>query len=207
MYRLHGFCQSGHTYRIAFMLEALKQPWEPVFVDYLAGATQDAEWRRNVNEMGEVPVLEDGQRRLSQSGVILSYLARKHGAFEGDTEDDRLEVLRWILFDNHKFTSCFASYRYLKSFVSAEPDPGVMRWLYGRMDSAFGIVDKHLSNRSFLVGTNPTIADISLCGYLFYPDDESGYQVAKKYRHIAKWLENIRQIPGWSPPYDIFPGR
>ena len=189
------------------MLEALNQPWEPVFVDYLAGATQDAEWRRNINEMGEVPVLEDGKRRLSQSGVILSYLARKHGAFEGETEDDRLEVLRWILFDNHKFTSCFASYRYLKSFVSAEPDPGVMRWLHGRMDSAFGIVDKHLSNRSFLVGTKPTIADISLCGYLFYPDEESGYQVAKKYGHIARWLQNIQQIPGWSQPYDIFPGR
>lgn len=75
------------------------------------------------------------------------------------------------------------------------------------MDSAFGIVDKHLSNRSFLVGTKPSIADISLCGYLFYPDKESGYQVAEKYGHIARWLQNIQQIPGCSQPYDIFPGR
>lgn len=187
------------------MLEALKQRWEPKFVDYLAGATHDAEWRRTVNEMGEVPVLEDGQRRLTQSGVILSYLAKKHGAFEGDTEDERLEVLRWILFDNHKFTSCFASYRYLKSFVSFEPDQAVMKWLQGRMDSAFDIVDKHLTNRSFLVGMKPTIADISLCGYMFYPDEESEYQVERKYKHIARWLRNIQQIPGWLPPYDIFP--
>ena len=207
MYLLHGFCQSGHTYRIALLLEALQQPWEPVFVDYLGGATHDPEWRENVNEMGEVPVLDDGQRRLSQSGVILNYLAKKHGAFNGKTEDDQLEVLRWILFDNHKFTSCFASYRYLKSFVSFPPDPAVMKWLHGRMDSAFSIVDKHLSKSSFLVGDNPTIADISLSGYLFYPEDESGYPIETKYKNIAKWLQNIREIPGWSPPYDIFPSR
>ena len=206
MYRLHGFCQSGNTFKVAFLLRALNQAWEPEFVDFMNGATRTGEWREGTNEMGEVPVLDDGARRLTQSGVILTYLAAKHGAFGGASEDDRLDVLRWLLFDNHKFTSYFASYRFMKAFGPVAPDPAVMNWLRGRLDNAFGIVDKHLAGASYLVGNAPTIADISLCGYLFYPSAESGYEVARRFPNIAAWLERVREIPGWANPYDILPG-
>lgn len=206
MYRLHGFCQSGNTFKVAFLLRALRQPWEPVFVDFMNGVTRTGAWREQTNEMGEAPVLEDGGRRLTQSGVILTYLAKKHGAYEGATEDEKLEVLRWILFDNHKFTSYFASYRFMKAFGPAAPDPSVMSWLRGRLDSAFTIVNKRLASREFIVGGAPTIADFSLCGYLFYPADESGYEIADRYPHIAAWLARVRAIPGWATPYEILPG-
>ena len=117
MYRLHAFAQSGNTFKVAFMLRALALPYESVFVDYFGGATREPQWREGVNEMGEIPVLEDGERRLTQSGAILTYLAAKHGRFGGETEDEKLEVLRWLLFDNHKFTSYFGTYRFMKSFA------------------------------------------------------------------------------------------
>jgi glutathione S-transferase len=206
MYQLHGFCQSGNTFKVAFLLRALNQAWEPKFVDYMNGVTRTGEWREGTNEMGEVPVLDDGARRLTQSGVILTYLAAKHGAFGGASEDERLEVLRWLLFDNHKFTSYFATYRFMKAFGPAAPDPAVMNWLQGRLDNAFGIVNKHLAGRAYIVGKAPTIADISLCGYLFYPVAESGYEVAGRFPNIAAWLERVREIPGWANPYDVLPG-
>lgn len=206
MYRLHGFCQSGNTFKVAFLLRALEQPWEPVFVDFMHGVTREAAWREAANEMGEVPILEDGPRRLTQSGLILSYLARKHGAFGGDTEDEQHEVLRWLLFDNHKFTSYFATYRFMKAFAATAPDPAVMAWLRGRLDNAFNIVDKHLEVRPFMVGGAPTIADFSLCGYLFYPLEESDYEVKARFPHITSWLSRVQALPGWAHPYDILPG-
>jgi glutathione S-transferase len=206
MYRLHGFCQSGNTFKVAFLLRALNQPWQPQFVDFMNGVTRTGEWRDTTNEMGEVPVLDDGERRLTQSGVILSYLASKHGAYGGRSEDERLEVLRWLLFDNHKFTSYFATYRFMKAFGPAAPDPAVMAWLRARLDNAFGVVDKHLAQRSFMVGGEPTIADISLCGYLFYPAAESGYDIAGRFSNIATWLDRLRALPGWANPYDVLPG-
>ena len=206
MYRLHGFCQSGNTFKVAFFLRALRQPWEPVFVDFMNGVTRTDAWRDQTNAMGEAPVLEDGERRLTQSGVILSYLAKKHAAYDGASEDERLEVLRWILFDNHKFTSYFASYRFMKAFAPSAPDPAVMAWLRGRLDGAFGIVDKQLATREFIAGSKPTIADFSLCGYLFYPQEESGYEVAERFPHIQAWLARMRELPGWATPYDILPG-
>ena len=206
MYRLHGFCQSGNTFKVAFLLRALAQPWEPVFVDFMHGATRDPHWRETANEMGEVPVLDDGIRRLTQSGVILTYLANKHGAFGGASDEEQQEVLRWLFFDNHKFTSYFATYRFMKAFGATEPDPAVMAWLRGRLDNSFTIVNKHLEHRQFMVGHAPTVADLSLCGYLFYPVEESEYEVAVRYPHINSWLGRVQAIPGWAHPYDILPG-
>jgi glutathione S-transferase len=206
MYRLHCFSQSGNSYKAAFFLRALGQEYESVFVDFMRGTTRDAGWREKTNEMGEAPVLEDGARRITQSGVILTHLAKKHGAYGGKTPEEEEEILRWLLFDNHKFTSYFATYRFLRAFGPAAPDAAVMAWLKGRIDAAYAIVDKHLAATPFMVGTAPTIADFSLCGYLFYPVEESGYEVQQRFAHIAAWLERVKKIPGWAPPYDILPG-
>ncbi len=206
MYKLHGFCQSGNTFKVAFMLRALKQPYEDVFVDFMHGATRSNDWRAQTNAMGEAPVLEVDGRLMTQSGSILTYLARKHGAFGGLDEPERDEVLRWLLFDNHKFTSYLASYRFNKSFGPAAPDPAVMAWLLGRVEGAWGVLEKHLAVRDYVVGSAPTIADFSLCGYLFYPVEESGIDIEKRYPNMHAWLQRLRKIEGWALPYDILPG-
>ncbi len=210
MLKLHGFAQSGNTFKVAFLLRALGVPWQPVpmpFAEFARGATRDPAWRERVNEMGEVPVLEDERgRKLTQSGVILTMLAEQHGKFGGNDDDERREILRWLFFDNHKFTSYLATWRFMKSFAASAPDPAVAAFLQGRIDSAFGIVDKHLAGRDFVVGDALTIADISLSGYLFYPADESGIVLEERFPKIAAWRDRLRAVPGWGDPYDVLPG-
>ena len=207
MYRLHGFCQSGNTFKVALTLRALEQPWTSVFVDFMHGATRQVAWRAEQNEMGEVPILEDGATRLIQSGVILTYLARKHGRFGGRSEAETREILRWLFFDNHKFTSYVATYRFMKAFAPTAPNPPVMEFLKSRIDGAYGIVDQHLAKTRFVVGDQPTIADFSMCGYLFYPEEETGLQTRTRFPSLAAWLERIRALPGWADPYEILPGQ
>ena len=210
MYKLHAFAQSGNTYKVALLLQALRQPWTPVhlpFEEFAKGIQRSDTWRQDVNPMGEIPVLEVGEKKLTQSAVIMLFLAEKHGAYGGKSEDEHLEVMRWMFFDNHKFTSYLATLRFMKSFSPVAPDPGVMKFLAGRVDNAFGIVEKHLSTRDYLVGSQPTIADMSLCGYLYFPADESGYDIAKSYPAMAKWLERLKALPGWKPPYEMLPGQ
>lgn len=206
MYRLHGFAQSGNTYKVAFALRVLGQPFENVYVDFFGGATRAPQWRADVNAMGEIPVLEDGPRRLAQSGAILTLLARRHGALGGRDDDEQFEVLRWLLFDNHKFTSHYATWRYLKSFAPTPPDPAVRAFLMPRIENAFGVVEQHLAQRRYLVGDAPTIADLSLSGYLFYPPEETGIDVAARHPAIGRWVQRLRELPGWRDPYEMLPG-
>jgi glutathione S-transferase len=206
MYRLHGFCQSGNSFKVAFALRAMHLPWEPVFVDYMHGATRDSSWRETVNEMGEAPVLEVGGKLLTQSGAILTMLAKKHGMFGGQGEDEQYDVLRWLLFDNHKFTSYFATWRFMKSFGTEPPGEEVTKFLKGRIDGNLAIVEKHLAARDWIVGSAPTIADISMCAYLLYPKEEHGYDFPATHPRIAAWLDRVRGIDGYADPYTVLPG-
>jgi glutathione S-transferase len=151
-------------------------------------------------------VLDIGPKKLTQSGAILIYLAELTDKFAPENDDERNEVLRWILFDNHKFTSYFATYRFMKAFAPQDPDPAVMAFLKGRFDAAAGIVDKHLGQSKFMVGDRPTIADFSLCGYMFFPVEEHGYDWAKSHPNIHAWTQRLKALPGWKDPYELLPG-
>src|SRR5512144_3204063 len=112
-YTLYCFAQSGNAYKPALALALAGADWAPRFVDYFNGETRTPEYRA-INAMGEVPVLEHGGRRLSQSGVILDYLAQTTGEFGATDDDERRDILRWTLFDNHKLTSYTATYRFMR---------------------------------------------------------------------------------------------
>jgi glutathione S-transferase len=209
MYKLHGFSQSGNTYKVALLLQALSEPWvakHVPFSDFAAGLTRSEAWRTEQNEMGEVPILEVGPKRLTQSAAIMLFLSGKHGRFGGSTEDEQHEVLRWLFFDNHKFTSYLATWRFMKAFGTSEPDPAVSKWLQGRIANAFGIVEKQLERQSFIAGDLPTIADMSLCGYLYFPSNETGIDIPQTYPAMAAWLERLKTLPGWKGPYELLPG-
>ena len=102
-YQLYCFAQSGNAYRAALMLNLIGADWQLVYVDFFkVGETRTPKYRAEINEMGEVPVLVHGAKKLSQSGVILTYLAEQTGRFKPRNEDARLEALRWIIFDNQR---------------------------------------------------------------------------------------------------------
>ena len=206
-YQLYCFAQSGNSYRAALMLNLIGGDWEPVWVDFFkAGIQRTPQFRDDINEMGEAPVLVHGQKKLSQSGVILTYLADRTGKYKPNNEDERLEALRWILFDNTKVNGFLGLFRYLKNFASPAGDPIVLAFLQARVKNSLAIVNKRLSSRAFLLGDEPTIADISMTGYFYYPADEFGFDIAKEHPAIGAWLERIKALPGWKHPYDLMPG-
>ncbi|HMK71444.1 MAG TPA: glutathione S-transferase [Xanthobacteraceae bacterium] len=206
-FQLYCFAQSGNAYRAALMLNLIGADWQPIFVDFIAkGVPRTAEYRANVNEMGEVPVLVHGGKKLSQSGVILTYLAERSGQFLPRGDDERLEALRWIIFDNQKLNGSLASFRYLRWLAKPPGHPAVLAFLKARIDNALGIFDKRLADRAYVLGSRPTIADLSLVGYLYYPPEEFGFDIAADYKSIGAWLQRIKALPGWAHPYDLMPG-
>ena len=205
MVRLFCFGQSGNAYKVALMLTLCDIAWEPVLVDFFNGETRTDGYRMRVNAMGEAPVLERNGEYLSQSGVILNRLARETGLFAPPTDREWEECWRWILFDNQKFTANLAAYRFLRCFAPKPADPAVLAFMKGRATAAYDIADKHLATRDFVLGGEPTIADISMAGYVFYPSDETGFDLAQTHPAVDSWRNRIQNLPGWRGPYDLMP--
>lgn len=201
-YKLYCFAESGNAYKAALMLQLCQIPWQPIWVDFFNGETKSFAYRSTVNELGEVPVLVNEGKRVSQSGVILDYLAEKARKFGAKSEDERREILRWMLFDNHKFSSNIATLRYLASLNKGDETP-VTAFLRQRALNALAIVDAHLAKRNFLIGKRPTIADLSLSSYLFYGDEVP--LPLQQFTHVMNWLDRIMALPNWKGPYELMP--
>jgi glutathione S-transferase len=205
-YQLYCFAQSGNAYRAALMLNLIGADWEPIYVDFFNGETRTAAYRSSVNEMGEAPVLVRDNDQLTQSGVILEYLAKRSGKFLPRTEKERLEALRWIIFDNQKIGGNLGPYRFFRNFAKPLGEPAVLEFLKSRAHGALAIVDKRLSHSPYLLGSEPTIADVSMTSYLYYPSEEFGFDIAAQYANIGAWLGRMKALPRWGHPYDLMPG-
>jgi glutathione S-transferase len=201
-FELYCFGESGNAYKVALMLQLSKADWKPLFVDFFNGETRTAEYRSSVNEMGEAPVLAHKGVRYSQSGVILHYLAEHLGTFGWKDDAERYEVLRWILFDNHKFTSYLATLRYMHHIAKTGVTP-VTEFMSGRVHGNLKIVDAHLARTPFMVGGRLTIVDLSMCGYLYYRDELPF--ALDDYPNVTGWLDRIAALLGWKHPYDLMP--
>ncbi|MFY0635523.1 MAG: glutathione S-transferase N-terminal domain-containing protein [Vannielia sp.] len=199
--QLHCFGESGNAYKAALTLELSGLDWEPVYVDFFNGAARTPEFRA-LNEMGEVPVLVDGDETITQSGAILFHIAEKTGKF---MDAPRSEILRWILWDTQKGSGQQGPLRFLMNFLPEEKRPAeAIGFISGRTQAALKVLEGHMMGRDWVAGEALTIADLACCGYLFYPEP-FGFERAD-FPAIDAWLTRISDQPGWKSPYDLMPG-
>jgi len=206
VYRLHYSPESGNSYKLALMLTLCGQSFVPVWTDSGGGITRTPERRRDVNAMGEIPVLEVDGERLTQTAPLLLQLAEQYGRFGAETEQEKFELLRWLFWDNHKLTGYMASYRFMRTFTPSA-DPQVLKYFRKRLDDFLGILETHLQHHDFAIGKRVTVADFSMMAYLHFPADETGYDFSVSHPAVHAWLGRIADLPGWRPAYDLLPGR
>jgi glutathione S-transferase len=204
-HRLYCFGESGNAYKAALALNLAGIDWSPQFVDFFAGAARTPEFRA-LNPMGEIPVLEtEAGEVLTQSGVIHAWIMDETGLLCGDgSPSTRREILRWTIFDNQKVSGFAGPLRFQMNFLANDKRvPEVIAFLKGRLHAALAVLESELAARDWLVGDRLTCADISACGYLFYPEP---FTFARpEYPAIDAWLTRIAAMPGWAHPYDLMP--
>jgi len=113
--------------------------------------------------------------------------------------------LRWIIYDNQKVSGFLGPYRFLRNFAPAR-DPGAEAFLKGRLTGNLGIVDTRLAKAPYLLGARPTIADVSLASYMYYPAEEFGFDIPNDFPAIGAWMDRMKALPGWVHPYELMPG-
>lgn len=207
-FTLYCFAESGNSYKVALYLEMAQLDWKPKHVRYFEGETESEDFRSGLNVQGECPVLNHNGQVFTQSGAILTYLVNKIGKFGWENETQQYEILRWLLFDNHKLTSNLATYRYGYSVHPGVFDETVLEFVRNRTLGALSIVDQALSRHQFIAKTNnASIADLSMAAYLLYPPEEYNVDLESKFPSVARWLTDIRNLQNWKSPYELMPGK
>ena len=207
-YQLYCFAQSGNAYRAALMLNLIGADWKPVYVDFFKGGeTRTPKYRAEVNEMGEVPVLVHGGKKLTQSGVILTYLSDRTGKFKprGRGRAARSAALDHLRQpEGQRLPRALPVPEELRAAAGRSGGDGVPQGPHRRQPRHRRQAARRTARSCW--ATRPTIADISLCAYLYYPAEEFGFDIAGTHKNIGAWLDRIKALPGWKHPYDLMPG-
>ncbi len=192
---LHGFTKSGHSHRAELMLRLLDLPFEFRQVD-LAGGEQRSDAFRKLNPFGLVPVLEDNGAVIADSCAILVYLATKYDPAGVWLPRDALAasaVQRWLSVAQGPVFNGPCCARLVTVFgrdFDHERAKSVA-------DKLFETLDAELAGKTFLVGAEPTVADIALYSYIAHAP-EGGVSLTP-WRNIRSWLQRIEALPHFSP--------
>jgi len=193
--QLHRHTISGHSHRVQLMLSLLRLPFEMHEVDLLAGAHKAPAFL-GMNAFGQVPVIQDGSVTLADSNAILVYLAQRYSALGSWLPVDAAaaaEVQRWLsaAAGPLAYGACFARLVPLLG-LAADPAEAI-----ARAHQLLQVMDAHLQQSAYLVGTAPTIADIA--HYTYTAHAPEGNVALDAYPHVRAWLARIEALPGFVP--------
>ena len=167
----------------------------------------------SINPSRLVPVLDDGDFRLTESSAILKYLAEKIGspAYPKDLKQRARvnEVMDWL---NTGFYRDFGyGLVYPQIFPnhvrrSEEANAGAIEWGKEKARFWLEVLDRHLlgSGKKYLCGDEITIADYFGAGILSI--GETVRCDFTKFPNLARWYEAMKARPNWAKSNAVFTG-
>ena len=185
---------SGHAHRARLFLGLLGLEHELVEVDLANGAHKSSEFLK-LNPLGQVPVLEDGDKVITDSNAIMVYLAKKAGATNWLPEDAEgaAHVQRWLSIAAGQIAFGPAAARLITLFGAPFDADEVI----SRAHAVLGNIEDHLKTNDWLAASHPTIADVALYSYVARAPE--GNVDLAAYGKVRDWLKRIEDLPGFVP--------
>jgi glutathione S-transferase len=200
-FTLYGSFTSSSSYKPMLYLALARVPFSFRTVNLKIGVQNTPEYLA-VNRWAVVPSLKHRGLTILQSNVILDYLARETGIFEGKTEAAKWDARSWLSWEADHITAVArvrhsARFRKMHDEVIAEFRP--------RAEAALSFVDKTVKNQPFLTGDYMTIADIGCWGRMVFMA-EGGFEISN-WPHLEAWANRLKAMPGFALPYDLIPSK
>ncbi|MFL6723349.1 MAG: glutathione S-transferase family protein [Sphingomicrobium sp.] len=193
---LHEDARSGNCYKIRLTAAHVGIELERRNYDIMKGETRTAEYLRDVNANGRIPVLQDGDRFLPESNAICFFLANGTNLIP-DGHFDQADMLRWMFWEQYNHEPSIATLRFWIRFVGLDALADAQRMqITGKRENglaALDLMDTHLDGRKFFVADQFSLDDISLFAYTQVAD-EADFDL-EAYPHIIRWLERIMLLP------------
>ncbi len=185
---------------------------EEVLVDLMVGAHHQEPFA-SFNPSRLVPVLEDGDMKLTESSAILKYLADKYDLPEYPKDLKARarvnEVMDWVntnFYRDWGYNLCYPQLFPHHERPSAEGQQVTVQW--GSDKSKFWLQvmnDYWLGNdQAWLAGDEITIADY-FAGSVVALGDMIRYDFSA-YPNVAAWLGRMKALPNWAPVSEALDG-
>ncbi len=191
--RIHRHPLSGHSHRVELFASLGGINHELIDVDLLAGEHKKEPFL-SLNPVGQVPVIEDGNTVIADSNAILVYLARKYAPDWLPTDPvHEAEVQGFLSLAAGDVANGPAAARLITVFgaqLDAERAKAVAKTAFSRLEA-------HLVGREWLVGANPTIADIAIYSYTAHAPE--GNVSLEAYPNIRMLLTRVEGLQGFVP--------
>ncbi len=143
------------------------------------------------------PVIEDGDKVLTESAVILEYICHRYAGGRltvGPRDPNYTDYLYWMHFNNNVLGMFFAQ-NALKAGSAAGPDAErYTRLVKRRQDKYYGYLDQTLSDRPYLAGPELTCADIMVTFALTELPLFGGRPI-EGLKNVAAYVDRIRERP------------
>ena len=199
-FTVYGNFLSGPTYRVVLMLTLCGERFDYRHVDLAKGAHKAPEYLA-INHFGQVPALLHGEAKVVQSHVILQHLAATLGKFGGRTEAEQRQAREWHAWDADRLAPGLFRSRFFARFM--KPDPAVAEHYRKAGEGGLTAMDEWLASRPFLVGDQPTIADIAVVAPVAM-SQEANFDLAT-WPNVKAWFGRMQALPGFKLPYDLVP--
>lgn len=193
---LYAMPSSGNSYKVVLLLAHLGTAYRQIGCEYGSDALAQAK-ADGALPLGKLPALHlpDGPV-LSESGAILWYLAEGTDWIPEDPLE-RAQMLGWMFFEQNRMETVIAVRAALRSYPerAAQATPDRLAALLDDGHELLAILDAHLAQRDWLVGTAPSIADIAVYGYTHSSGSRGGYDM-DRFPAITAWCARMAALPG-----------
>ncbi|USI28965.1 glutathione S-transferase family protein [Alteromonas macleodii] len=182
---------SGHCHRVELMLSLLGLPYENIDLDMANGAHKSPEYLK-ISPFGQVPAIDDNGYTMSDSNAIITYLVKRYSgndAWLPEEPAQAAEVQRWLSVAAGEIMYGPCTVRLVKLF-GMDLDYSTAEAITHKL---FSVLEKTLTERSFLVGNQITLADIA--GYSYISHVPEGGVSLDPYPAIKAWLARIEAQP------------
>ena len=188
--KIYGDIHSGNCYKVKLLTSLLDIDHEWIEVDILASETQTESYLRK-NPNGKIPLLElDDGKFISESNAILNYLA-SGTSLVGTCRFTTAKVLQWQFFEQYSHEPFIAVARFIAKYLGLPEDrKSEYKAKQSGGHKALKVMEEQLQLTHYLVGSELTIADISLYGYT-HVAYEGGFDLSE-YPSIQKWIVRIQ---------------
>ena len=136
---------------------------------------------------------EGGGKPISvfESGEILLYLAGKTGQFIPKDLRGQVETLEWLMWQMGGLGPMAGQNHHFAHYAPEKLPYAIDRYVK-ETSRLYGVLNKRLAGRDFIVGKQYTIADMA--GYPWVIPDRQGQDV-NDFPHLKRWLVAIRARP------------